>query len=304
MVAAWLSWYIMSYTPFSFFMIVLILIHMFALYMVYCQPIYKWRTLAAALIFCVMIALIPIIMIAHILGGVSAYFWLLIPPLAYYMIYPLIRTNVIIIFFGSVIFLLITINVITINMMIPALVPLFKDWYTMVATNKLPMPGRIAITYPLFSIPVFLFYFIYYMLRISEAKGRVLAVDNARDYDVTERLDNATIDKSYELYDSIVSYFEKEKPYLDPNFSISQMSFRLNSNNSYLSRAIKIKKNMSFATFVNTYRIERVKEMIRDKRDVYTIEYIYTSSGFANQSTFNKAFKQIEGITPSEFAAK
>jgi len=31
------------------------------------------------------------------------------------------------------------------------------------------------------------------------------------------------------------------------------------------------------------------------------LKYIYLSSGFKNQSSFNKAFKEKEGITPSEY---
>ncbi|WP_353886233.1 helix-turn-helix domain-containing protein [uncultured Chryseobacterium sp.] len=29
--------------------------------------------------------------------------------------------------------------------------------------------------------------------------------------------------------------------------------------------------------------------------------YIYTEAGFTSQSTFNRVFKQLEGITPSEY---
>ncbi|WP_410566018.1 helix-turn-helix domain-containing protein [Bacillus sp. SIMBA_033] len=29
--------------------------------------------------------------------------------------------------------------------------------------------------------------------------------------------------------------------------------------------------------------------------------YIYTEAGFSNQATFNRVFKSIEGITPSEY---
>ncbi len=33
----------------------------------------------------------------------------------------------------------------------------------------------------------------------------------------------------------------------------------------------------------------------------YHNKYIYLSAGFRHQSTFNKVFKEIEGITPSEY---
>ncbi|WP_370567614.1 helix-turn-helix domain-containing protein [Dysgonomonas sp. Marseille-P4677] len=31
------------------------------------------------------------------------------------------------------------------------------------------------------------------------------------------------------------------------------------------------------------------------------MRYIYSSAGFRHQSTFNKVFKELEGITPSEY---
>ncbi|MDR2499288.1 MAG: helix-turn-helix domain-containing protein [Tannerellaceae bacterium] len=291
---------------FRIFMCVLLAVHLYCLYYVYRQPLYKWRTLAVALILCVMIALIPIIIVAHTLGNVTPYFWMIVPPLAYYIIYPTAKMSNIVIFFGCIIFLIFTILIISINMIIPILAPYLKEWNTIVANNKLPLRHLLSMIYPVFSVPIFIFYFLYHMLKIAEAKA-VIAANGipARGYESgADRSEDTTLDKCHELYDCIVEYFENEKPYLDPNFSISQLSIRLKSNNSYMSKAIKLKRNMSFTSFVNTYRVERVKEMIRNSRDMYTIEYIYTSAGFANQSTFNKAFKQLEGVTPSEYAAK
>jgi AraC-like DNA-binding protein len=48
-----------------------------------------------------------------------------------------------------------------------------------------------------------------------------------------------------------------------------------------------------------------VKDMLNNDVDKkYTLHYIYTSAGFRNQSTFNKVFKLLEGITPSEYITK
>ena len=38
-----------------------------------------------------------------------------------------------------------------------------------------------------------------------------------------------------------------------------------------------------------------------DKHKNYKLNYMFSKSGFKNQSTFNKAFKKIENITPSEY---
>jgi len=60
--------------------------------------------------------------------------------------------------------------------------------------------------------------------------------------------------------------------------------------------------NESFFDFVNRYRVEYVKEKMRDpKYRNHTIIELAYESGFNNKVSFNKAFKRITGRTPSEF---
>jgi YesN/AraC family two-component response regulator len=118
------------------------------------------------------------------------------------------------------------------------------------------------------------------------------------------KINETSEDKHNELYSSILKHFETNKPYINPDFDIAQLAIALNSNGSYISKAIKINRDMNFNAFVNNYRIEKIKEMIQENNSKFTLEYIYSSSGFKNQSTFNKVFKLIEGITPSEYYKK
>lgn len=107
--------------------------------------------------------------------------------------------------------------------------------------------------------------------------------------------------KYEQIYEQIKCYLESKEPYLSPDFRISQMAFELNINVVYLAKAIRYKKEMNFNNLINFYRIERVKKLIEDNASKYTIEYIYLSSGFKSQSSFNRAFKLHTGITPSEY---
>jgi len=67
---------------------------------------------------------------------------------------------------------------------------------------------------------------------------------------------------------------------------------------------LKHKKFDNFNHYLNLHRVTYVKELIEiNDLDRVTIMYIYTKAGFANQSTFNRVFKKIEGITPSEYIA-
>ncbi|WP_313373660.1 AraC family transcriptional regulator [Chishuiella sp.] len=108
---------------------------------------------------------------------------------------------------------------------------------------------------------------------------------------------------------TIISLFEKietimiEKEFFtNPKFTISQLSIEVGANNNYISQSIRYHGYLNFNHYVNKYRINHVKKLISEN-DMNKIKlfYIYNKAGFNNQSTFNKVFKDFEGITPSEY---
>ena len=109
-------------------------------------------------------------------------------------------------------------------------------------------------------------------------------------------------DKFEILYQEILALFESEKPYQNPEFSIKILSRMLNTNHVYVSKTLNEKSNKSFKHFINHYRINQILEDF-DKRKYkkHTIESIYTKAGFTQQSTFNRVFKELKGLTPSEY---
>lgn len=102
------------------------------------------------------------------------------------------------------------------------------------------------------------------------------------------------------IYEKIIDYLERTQPYLSCKFRIGTVSSELNVNILYIEKAISLHKNTNFSNFINLYRITHAKKLIHENPQ-YTLEYIYLSSGFRNQSSFNRIFKAQEGITPSEY---
>jgi AraC-like DNA-binding protein len=108
--------------------------------------------------------------------------------------------------------------------------------------------------------------------------------------------------KYHKIYKQIEEYVETKRPYLNPDFKISKMAHDLNINTGYITKSIQKFKKTNFNNFINIYRIENVKKLIQaDTTSKYTLEYIYLSSGFKNQSSFNRIFKLQTGIAPSEY---
>ncbi|GHT32052.1 hypothetical protein AGMMS49574_14850 [Bacteroidia bacterium] len=146
-------------------------------------------------------------------------------------------------------------------------------------------------------------YFLYYSHKIQFIRIQVLYDDPPKlDKKQVDMPDNADMQKYKELYDQIEKYFETEQPFVNPDFTAAQLASALNTNIAYISKAINHQRSINFNVFVNHYRIKMVKQMMHDSSHKYTLEYISSVSGFRNQSTFNKAFKSIEGVTPSAYS--
>lgn len=108
-----------------------------------------------------------------------------------------------------------------------------------------------------------------------------------------------------DLYEKILLHLKQKKPYLNLDYSLKTLANELNTNITYVSKAINSIDGQNFYHLINDYRIEDLKkEMQNDlKKDEqnYTLEYYYTKYGFKSQSTFNKAFKRNTGMTPSDY---
>ncbi|NML68273.1 helix-turn-helix transcriptional regulator [Chryseobacterium sp. RP-3-3] len=107
------------------------------------------------------------------------------------------------------------------------------------------------------------------------------------------------------LFKELESMMRNDKMFQKTNLNISMLSTSLNVNYTYLSKIIRCKGYQNFSNYLNVHRINYVKKLIDESNlQKLTLMYIYTEAGFSNQATFNRVFKQIEGITPSEYISQ
>ena len=93
-----------------------------------------------------------------------------------------------------------------------------------------------------------------------------------------------------------------EKPYKDPDLSLSKLATQLHLSTNQLSQVINQFYQKNFYDFINSYRIEEVKlSMINGAVKRHTLLGIALESGFNSKATFNRFFKKYTGITPSQF---
>ena len=107
---------------------------------------------------------------------------------------------------------------------------------------------------------------------------------------------------SNEILVLIETYMQNEKPYLDPEFCLRNLSDTLKIQEKYISEVINRLRNLNFSEFVNSYRISYAMELLRKPENKNkTMLFILFESGFNSKTTFNNCFKKIVSCTPLEY---
>lgn len=108
-------------------------------------------------------------------------------------------------------------------------------------------------------------------------------------------------EKSDDL-DRIVSYIEKEKPYLNTAFSLHDISRTLNIPHIRVTTCFSKQLKVPFPAYRNKLRVEHATALFRSGAHLNTsIEGIAAMSGFKSKSIFYTAFKTVYGVNPLEW---
>lgn len=101
---------------------------------------------------------------------------------------------------------------------------------------------------------------------------------------------------------SLKEFMIKNKPYLDSSLTIQNLAEQVQMPVKELSALINLYMNKHFFDFINEYRIEKAKEILKDpsKKELTILEILY-EVGFNSKSSFSTSFKKYTGTTPTDF---
>ena len=105
------------------------------------------------------------------------------------------------------------------------------------------------------------------------------------------------------LMDRIYRVMEAQKLYQNSNLKVTDLATALGTNRRAVSDCINSQKGCTFTQFVNIYRVEHAKRVMRQNPNKKVAD-IYLESGFANEGSFFRTFKAITGMTPKEWLSK
>ncbi|MDX1941848.1 MAG: helix-turn-helix transcriptional regulator [Saprospiraceae bacterium] len=101
---------------------------------------------------------------------------------------------------------------------------------------------------------------------------------------------------------TLLELLEKEKPYLRAELKISDLAGMMGIPSHHLSQVLNEGMHINFYDLINDYRITEIKKRLKDpKYGHFSILAIALDCGFSNKTSFNRTFKKLTGMTPTEY---
>jgi AraC-like DNA-binding protein len=108
--------------------------------------------------------------------------------------------------------------------------------------------------------------------------------------------------KFQDLFAQLNLIMDKNKFYLDANYSLTNLSSDTDITTNIIREVIAVSGYKNFSAYINSYRIAHAEQLISNGYlDTYSIESLCKDSGFQSEVTFYRVFKKVNQCTPKEF---
>lgn len=99
------------------------------------------------------------------------------------------------------------------------------------------------------------------------------------------------------LYQKVIFYISE---HYSEDITLSDIAKRFGYNEKYLSHTLHELTGTHFRKLITLYRINKAKDLLSSKSNM-NVSMIANCCGFSALNTFHRAFKEITGVTPSEY---
>ncbi len=121
--------------------------------------------------------------------------------------------------------------------------------------------------------------------------------EGGRKYTVSSLSD----EKGQALFSEFEKLMRTEKIYRRSDITVDKIADRLETNRTYLSRAINENSGMSFSQYINSCRIDEARHILSETDNDIQIKALAYELGFATPETFSATFKRSIGMLPTKF---
>ena len=108
-------------------------------------------------------------------------------------------------------------------------------------------------------------------------------------------------DQARTIFVDISRHLEQSQAYRQAKYSLRQLADEMGLSEQMISWSINQGGGLSFSDYINSMRIEAVKQSFLETSGQRNILDIAFNAGFSSKSTFNAVFKRNLGVTPSQY---
>lgn len=128
-----------------------------------------------------------------------------------------------------------------------------------------------------------------FLLTFYRKKYEKSGLDENRIRDIARRFDET---------------MRQQQAYLNPELGIDDVAKALGVRRHHLTQALSESTGTSFLSCVNHYRVEEAKRLLDENADELTILRIAYDTGFNSKATFNRIFRKVTGLSPSDYRTR
>ena len=97
---------------------------------------------------------------------------------------------------------------------------------------------------------------------------------------------------------------EAQRLWQDPDLTAASLARALGTNSNYLARAFNEGLGANFNAVINRRRVREVQAWLQDPADTRAILTMAMDAGFRSKASFNRAFLEFAGMTPTQARLK
>jgi AraC-like DNA-binding protein len=130
----------------------------------------------------------------------------------------------------------------------------------------------------------------------------VTPIKNQQKDDIEEKVNKTALEHSVgqQLLKHIQQQMDVHQLYLESELTLNRLADACGVSSHHLSEVLNQHDGKNFYRFVNEYRVAYICQQLKADATDKVLD-VGLRSGFSSKSTFNAVFKQIQGVTPSQY---
>ncbi|MDB5146552.1 MAG: Helix-turn-helix protein [Mucilaginibacter sp.] len=144
--------------------------------------------------------------------------------------------------------------------------------------------------------------FAYWLGMATIMRQSKMSTGDVQEYNKPPARIHFTAAEAAKYQQQLIVLMEQERIYLDPGLKLDVLADKLSLPEKLASSLLNQHIGKNFNDFVNEYRVQEAQKRLADPgQSQFTIAAIAADCGFNSLATFQRCFKQIAGITPSQY---